>query len=197
MRDLTWKFFSVVLFISLLGGLGCRDKDTPAAPKNLWQLIEADRELSILENAIQLAGLQPLFEEQGPYTVFAPTNQAFLDFFSKFGFSAGLSDLAPHDLQLIILYHVLDEKLNLASFAEETAYPTLFNGFEAFMQRSENVVSSNGVSRVVMGDYEATNGILHLVDQTFFIVAQDGGIGIPGMDGGQVGSGNQPNRKGP
>ncbi|MEQ8810829.1 MAG: fasciclin domain-containing protein, partial [Imperialibacter sp.] len=113
---------------------------------NLWQAIEEAKELSIFENAIVVAGLQPLFEEQGPYTVFAPTNEAMLTFFEEFGFTEGLANLSPQDLQIVVLYHVVDDRLFLKNFGEELGYPTLFNGFEALIARLNSDVSINGVS---------------------------------------------------
>lgn len=111
--------------------------------------------------------------------------------------NAGLADINTKDLQIIVLYHVVDNRLFLKKFGEEAGYPTLFNGFEAFISRLDDVVSINDVSRMLIGDYEATNGVLHVVDHTFFIKATDGSIGIPGGDGGGIGAGNNPNRKGP
>lgn len=176
---------------------GCRDKEQDQRRLSLWEAIEEGKELSIFENAIVISGLQPLFEEQGPYTVFAPTNDAIIAFFEEFGLKAGLADLSPQDLQIVVLYHVVDNRLFLKNFGEEAGYPTLFNGFEAFISRLGDVVSINDVSEVIVGDYEATNGILHVVDHTFFVKAADGSIGIPGADGGGIGSGNNPNRRGP
>ncbi len=196
MKHLAARFFTFpILVIFLISG--CRDKDHPVPPKNLWELIESEKDLSILENAILRAGLQPLFEEQGPYTVFAPTNDAFLAFFEDFGFSAGMADFAPHDVQIIVLYHVVDNMLVLSEFGEEAGYPTLFNGYEVLISGTAGIVSVNDVSKVIAGDFEATNGLLHVVDRLFFIKAEDGSVGIPGADGGQVGGGNNPNRRGP
>lgn len=196
MKHLGSRFF-LFLILLVFFSPSCRDKDHPIPPKNLWELIESQKDLSILETAILRAGLQPLFEEQGPYTVFAPTNEAFLAFFEEFGFSAGLVDFAPHDTQLIVLYHVIDNMLPLNGFGDEAGYPTLFNGYEIFVSRQPGTVSINDVSKVVVGDFEASNGLLHVVDRLFFIKAQDGSVGIPGADGGQVGGGNNPNRRGP
>lgn len=176
---------------------GCRDKEEDKRRLSLWEAIEEGTELSIFENAIIISGLQPLFEEQGPYTVFGPTNDAFIAFFEEFGFGAGLADINTQDLQIIVLYHVVDNRLFLENFGEEAGYPTLFNGFEVFISGLDDVVSINDVSKVMVGDYEATNGILHVVDHTFFIKAANGSIGIPGADGGGIGAGNNPNRKGP
>lgn len=53
---------------------------TERKPLSLWEAIEEGTELSIFENGIIISGLQPLFEEQGPYTVFGPTNDAFIAF---------------------------------------------------------------------------------------------------------------------
>lgn len=190
---LSWTF---LVGTAMLLQAGCRDKEVPKEAVNLWEVIEQAKELSIFESAIVTAGLQPLFEEQGPYTVFAPTNQAILDFFDEYGFTEGLANLSPQDLQIVVLYHVVDDRLFLKNFGDELGYPTLFNGFEAFISRSGEDVSINGVSHVIEGNREASNGILHLVDHTFFVKAADGSIGIPGADGGGVG-GNDPNRRGP
>lgn len=187
---------TLILLETLAGLQACKDKDGEQRQFNLWEAIEEAPELSIFESAVLTAGLQQLFEEQGPYTVFAPTNQAFLNFFEEFGFDAGLADLSPQDLQLVILYHVIDDRFYLENFDSELGYATLFNGFEAFISRDGKIVSINGVSEVITGDFEATNGLLHVVDHTFFVKGENGGIGIPGASTG-IGSGNNPNRRGP
>ncbi len=198
MKALCNYIFFVSALLAALLLVACKDKDGPKPKLNLWQAIEQEKELSIFETAISISGLQPLFEEEnGPFTVFAPTNDAILAFFQDFGFDAGLADLSPQDLQIVVLYHVVDGRQFLENFGEEAGYPTLFNGFEAFISRNGETVSINDVSKVIIGDFEATNGNLHIVDHTFFIKAADGSIGIPGADGGGIGSGNDPNRRGP
>ena len=97
---------SVALALCMLAGYTGIDAQTAAAPdKTIVQTAQENADLSTLVTALQTAGLVDTLNGQGPFTVFAPTNEAFakLD-------PALLQQLLTTDvstLREILLYHVV------------------------------------------------------------------------------------------
>ena len=96
--------FRPLLTLALLGLLGlhaCRKKDT--VPQNLVEVVADDERFSVLNAAINKAGLGPALS-QGTLTLFAPTDAAF----RAAGIDAGvLNSATPAALTTLLQYHVL------------------------------------------------------------------------------------------
>merc|ERR1712060_865299 len=130
----------------------------PAAPtKNIAELAIATPQLSTLLAAVKAAGLVDTLAGAGPFTVFAPTNDAF----AKVPKDALNSLLADKDaLTAVLLRHVVP----VGSTDVKTA-----GGEEITVTRGDyiKVKSSAGEAGVVAFDVLATNGVVHLVDTVF------------------------------
>ena len=115
---------------------------------------------SILVSAVVKAGLADALSDDGPFTVFAPTNDAFEALFQDLGVS-GIADLTADQLSPILLYHVVQG--NVLS-------TDLLNGEVSTL--SANTVSvdlSSGVkindSNVIAADIQGANGVVHVIDK--------------------------------
>src|SRR5687767_3502495 len=77
---------------------------TPSAPVSVADTIARNPELSTLNGLVQKAGLTDTLKAAGPYTVFAPTNDAFKAVPAK-----TLDDLSrdPARLKEVLTFHVL------------------------------------------------------------------------------------------
>ncbi|MGE5317638.1 MAG: fasciclin domain-containing protein, partial [Chloroflexota bacterium] len=75
------------------------------SPKNVVQVASADARFSILVEALTKANLTSALQADGPFTVFAPTNDAFEALFADLGVN-GISDLDAATLTPILLNHV-------------------------------------------------------------------------------------------
>ena len=110
--------------------------------------------------AVQAAGLEDALRGEGPLTVFAPTDEAF----AKLPAGTLESLLAdPEALADILLYHVAEGKLTAKDVSERGFVTTLLGRPLAFTAMSDGVLVNN--ANVVAADIEATNGIIHVIDE--------------------------------
>jgi transforming growth factor-beta-induced protein len=105
----------------------------------------------------------------GPFTVFAPTNQAFEDLFAALEIS-GIDDLSADDLTPILLYHVVEGNI-MASEVTTTTVPTLNDDDDIEINVSNMGVTLNGSANVIATDVQGANGVVHVIDQV--IIPED------------------------
>jgi transforming growth factor-beta-induced protein len=132
-----------------------------------WNLAEDDGErFTTLLAAATAAGLADELDdcdEFGPVTLFAPTNAAFA------ALPAGTLDALladPAALADILLYHLLDGEVYAADLpapGNSTSVETL-NGEEILIEVDGSGVTINGVAMVIETDYQACNGVIHVID---------------------------------
>ena len=107
--------------------------------------------------ALTQAGLVSTLEGSGPFTVFAPTDQAFIDL------GVDISTLTDSELTKILLYHVYDGSVPASAVAD---------GMMAEMMNGDKVSFTNDGTTVMVGsatvtqpDVAASNGIIHVIDK--------------------------------
>jgi transforming growth factor-beta-induced protein len=121
---------------------------------------------SSLVAALAKTGLASTFAQEGEFTVFAPTNDAFSSFLN--GLDITLDDVSKEELAAILKYHVLGTKV--ASSQISTGYVnTLYeaipsNPVSLLIEAMNGAVKLNGSSNVAMADVMASNGIIHVID---------------------------------
>ena len=142
----------------------------PAAKaQDIVDIAAGDDRFETLVAAVTAAGLVDTLKGPGPFTVFAPTDDAF----------AALPDgtldtlLKPENkgqLTDILLYHV-DDRLLLSSDLPHRTIPIrpILSAFKLCIRRSSGGVAigdSNGErANVVIADIRASNGVIHVVDK--------------------------------
>ena len=111
-----------------------------------------------LVTAITTAGLDTALKGSGPFTVFAPTDEAFSKLVS--GTVESLLQDIPK-LRQILEYHVVSGKVIAADVVKKDSVPTLEGS-------SLKIDASNGVkvndATVVTPDVAADNGVIHAID---------------------------------
>jgi len=121
----------------------------------------ADGHFKTLAKALTAAGLVETLQGSGPFTVFAPTDDAFAKL------SAGTLDGPLKDipkLTAILKYHVLAGKVaaaDVVKFDGKTA--TTLNG-AVLKVSTKGGVKLNGEVNVTKTDITASNGLIHVVD---------------------------------
>ncbi len=143
--------------------VGCNndDDETDNSQKNIVELAQSTPSLSTLASAIDAAGLTSTLSGTGPFTVFAPTNDAFN------ALPAGVLDsLISHPDQLadILKYHVVSGSVTSSSLSSGPV-STLLSGESIDVVVSGGTVTLNGSSDVTMPDVMASNGVVHLIDE--------------------------------
>ncbi len=107
--------------------------------------------------ALQATGLDAALTNEGPFTVFAPTDDAF----AALGLT-GDDLLAVENLAEILLYHVVDGKLKASDVVAVERLTTLL-GEDVKVDVDEEGVFING-SKIILADVKAENGIIHVID---------------------------------
>jgi len=116
---------------------------------------------STLVTALKAADLVGALQGEGPFTVFAPTNEAF----SKLPQETLNELLQPEnkkDLQAVLTYHVVDGKVDAETAMGLTEAPTLQGEKLAISVDGSNVMINQ--AQVVAVDIGASNGIIHVID---------------------------------
>jgi uncharacterized surface protein with fasciclin (FAS1) repeats len=109
--------------------------------------------------AVKAAGLVDTLKSPGPFTVFAPTDEAFAKL------PAGTVDSLLKDipqLTKILTYHVVSGKV-LSSDVVKLDKATTVEGSDVKIDASNGGVKVND-STVVTPDVEADNGVIHIID---------------------------------
>lgn len=111
-----------------------------------------------LVTAVTAVGLDTALKEPGPFTVFAPTDEAFSKLPSG-TFESLLQDIPK--LRKILEYHVVSGKVTAADVVKLDSATTVEGS-------SLKIDASNGVkvndATVVTPDVEADNGVIHVID---------------------------------
>ncbi len=147
--------------VALAVGLAACD-DAVAAPVeeelNLVETAAAAGNFQTLLAAAEAAGLAETLAEGGPFTVFAPTDQAFA------ALPPGLLDAALSDRELlatILLYHVVPGRVRAADLTDGQIVTTAEGRpVRITLQDGARI---NGTS-IIATDVEASNGIIHVID---------------------------------
>lgn len=117
-------------------------------------------DFSILVEAVSKAGLVNALSADGPFTVFAPTNEAFNALFKQLGIK-GIADLTADQLKPILTYHVVSGKV-MSTDLSNTSVATL-NGQKVKIDLSNGVHINE--SKVVKADISGKNGVVHVIDR--------------------------------
>ena len=135
----------------------------PRPTQSIAQIAIDTPDLSILVDAVVRAGLVETLDQGGPFTVFAPTNQAFKDLLAALG-ATSLDDIDDDTLTAVLLDHVVEGTFRgrkLAWFDRTDRNLSPLGGLALDFDRDPLEVND---IRVVAADIRATNGIVHVID---------------------------------
>lgn len=131
--------------------------------KDIVDIASSDGRFKTLVTALKAAGLVDTLKGQGPFTVFAPTDDAFAKL------PAGQIDelLKPENkktLVNILTYHVTPGKVTAADVTKLNGKEiTMVNGTKAKIEVKDNQVYIDG-AKVIVTDIMAKNGVIHVID---------------------------------
>ncbi|MGJ8697392.1 MAG: fasciclin domain-containing protein [Verrucomicrobiaceae bacterium] len=145
---------SLVLPLTAQAGSDCK------ADKTVVEIAVCNENFSTLVAAVKAAGLAEALSGDGPFTIFAPTNEAF----EKLPEGTVESLLKPENkekLAAILKYHVVAGKV-MAADVKPGEVPTL-NGAKATIAVADGKVTIDKAN-VVKTDIAGTNGVIHVID---------------------------------
>lgn len=141
--------------------------------KNIIENAVNSKDHTTLVAAVKAAGLVETLQGKGPFTVFAPTNEAF----AKLPAGTVETLLKPENiktLQTILTYHVLSGKMNSSDISKaikagkgKAVLKTVSGGeLTAWMEGKDLYISdeSGNKAKVTISDVNQSNGVIHVVD---------------------------------
>lgn len=128
-------------------------------PVSVSDTIARDPQLSTLNGLVQKAGLTDMLKTAGPYTVFAPTNDAFKAVPAKTMDELGKD---PVKLKNVLSYHVIPSKMMAADVKNANAKTA--QGANVALSKAGTFVTVED-AMVQTADITATNGVVHTVDR--------------------------------
>jgi len=139
----------------------------PAPTQSILQLAAANPDFSTLVSLVQKAGVVQALSGAGPFTVFAPTNEAFqkLATAAPATYQAVLAD--PALLTKVLTYHVVSgaiKSTQAITVAQQNGSVTSLEGEPIALSLVGGNLTLDGSSTVVTADIAATNGVIHVID---------------------------------
>jgi len=133
-----------------------------AADADIVDTAVAAGSFTTLVAAVQAAGLVETLKGAGPFTVFAPTDEAF----AKLPAGTVENLLKPENkdqLVAVLTYHVVPGKVMSADIAGKEMEAKTVQGTTVDINATGNAVMVDGAT-VVTADVEASNGVIHVID---------------------------------
>ncbi len=162
-----WVLALLLLFSISFTACDEDSDDTPSPSQDITELAQSDSRFTSLVAALTQANLVSTLQGAGPFTVFAPTNNAFSTFLSDNNF-ASLDEVPGDVLSAVLLNHVVAGKalstdLATGYLSTSATEASTNNPLSAYVDLSSGV-KINGISTVEQADLEASNGVIHAVD---------------------------------
>ena len=132
---------------------------TTTNPVSVADTIAADPTLSTLNGLVQSAGLTDTLKGAGPFTVFAPTNDAFKAVPAKTMEALGKDAAA---LKGVLTYHVLASKVTAADV--KSGKVKTVNGADLELSKAGDFVTVGDSGIVTKANVMASNGVVHVID---------------------------------
>ncbi|MBR8536263.1 fasciclin domain-containing protein [Carboxylicivirga sediminis] len=138
--------------------------------QNLVEIAQANEAFSILVQAVIKADLAETLAAGGPFTVFAPTDDAFVALLDELGPDVNSLDDIPVDLLTqVLLYHVVDGRVYSSDLPAGPAdVPTLQGETFAIDVTIPSITDANSREAGLVGtllNIQGTNGVIHVIDR--------------------------------
>ncbi len=143
--------------------------DTVILPDVFGDVVDNASKRFFLDTLVETVAAMDLVEtlqNEGPFTVFAPTNDAF----------AAIDDviptLTPEEITNILLYHVIPTRALSTDLSPGDQVVNAANGDPVTINVSGTTVTVNGSATVEIADIDGTNGVIHVIDSVLLPPAE-------------------------
>ena len=152
---------ALVALIAATASFSATDVKAETAGKTIVEIAAGAEDFSTLVAAVKAAGLVDVLSSKGPFTVFAPTNEAF----AKLPEGTVESLLKPENkdkLIAVLKYHVVPGKVMAKDVVKVDSAKTAQGSSVTVTVEGKTVKVDNAT--VVKTDIEASNGVIHVID---------------------------------
>ncbi|WP_439109435.1 fasciclin domain-containing protein [Lentibacter sp.] len=137
--------------------------------QTIVEIAAADDRFSTLVAAVTAAGLADTLSSKGPFTVYAPVNDAFAAL-PEGTVETLLKPENKDQLTNVLLYHVDDRKLMASGIPHGSNYfkPVLASERLCITKNASGVSIADGtgeMANVIIADIKASNGVIHVIDK--------------------------------
>ena len=140
----------------------CAGQQEASYKKDIVDTAVSAGQFNTLAAAVQAADLVDTLKSDGPFTVFAPTDEAF----AKLPDGTVENLLKPENkdqLVAVLTYHVVPGKIMSSDIAGKKAQVATVQGSDLAVDATSGVMVDNAM--VVAADIEASNGVIHVIDK--------------------------------
>ncbi|MCI0399186.1 MAG: fasciclin domain-containing protein [Chloroflexi bacterium] len=130
-------------------------------PNSLVDLAASDSRLSMWATAMETSGLVETFAISGPFTILAPTDEAFTAL--PEGVWERMMGEPDGLLTNVLVYHILEGARDTESLLALSTVNTLLDQNLTVGVRNGSIIF-NDQARIVDGNMRATNGVIHVID---------------------------------
>lgn len=170
---LNFRKFALVAFIAIATVSCSSDDDVTTALPTLYEVAQQNPSLSTFVAAVDHAGMRSTLDGTSQFTILAPTNQAFQEFFLENGYS-GVSAVPADAMKQVLYNHLLGASIKknqfnsgyMKTYATVESVP---NAKISLLVESDNDVKFNNTSKIITPNQDARNGTLHVVDKVISI----------------------------
>lgn len=157
------KRLAAISALALVAACGGGDDDEH--PGTVVQVAQADPRFSILVEAVTAADLASTLSGAGPFTVFAPTNDAFAALLTELGVTKTQLLADKPLLTKVLTYHVVPGRV-LKAAVPVGAPITTVEGETFTIDAALSITDRRGRSaRITATDVLASNGVIHVIDK--------------------------------
>lgn len=167
MKKLTLFAAAVALLLPITAQAN-HHKEKKAAAQNVVAIAAGNKSFTTLVAAVKAAGLAEALSGEGPFTIFAPTDDAF----KKLPEGTIATLLKPENkekLASILKYHVVAGKVMAADV--KSGEVAMLNGSKSTLKVADGAVTIDG-AKIVKTDIIGTNGVIHVIDSVILPKAQ-------------------------
>ena len=140
--------------------------------EDIVEIAIADGRFTTLVAAVEAADLVETLKSEGPFTVFAPTDDAFAAAFDALGIEAADLLADTETLTNILLYHVVAGEAMAADVVGLEAVTTV-QGSDISITVNDDGVFLNDTVQIIITDIKASNGVIHVIDSVLLPPADD------------------------
>ncbi|MBC8111743.1 MAG: fasciclin domain-containing protein [Verrucomicrobia bacterium] len=164
--------FGTLLILSTL--TSCEDKEAAVADirlANVTETVVSNGDFDVLEAAVVKANLATTLSGDGPFTVFAPTDAAFITYLGAANESAAITAVNGIDatvLANILQYHVVGQKIQANQLTNGAVTSLNGKSFTVDLTGFAKVTgtgNAGNASKVIIADIIVANGIIHAIDR--------------------------------
>ncbi len=163
------KILSIsLLFISMYSCSKDDNEPQMVIQKTIFEHVASSMNYSYLLYALQKTDLDDILNGEGNYTLYAPNNRAFIGFLMRRGYNT-LDEVPTEALKKLLLNHVMAGQIRYRDF-KSGYYPTAAGSdvndrpLSIYINQVNMRVTLNGSSRIVQGNINASNGVIHAVN---------------------------------